>query len=158
MPIAAVNRQPDIRAIVRDDPEKLLVREPNAALRVKLSPLDKLALDGLVDPRDFSAIVSMVEDSATALSGFDRHEVRVRLVSRAVAAERARMLILQGMLDERLTARDLDGAAEVDRLLLSTTRRLAILLGEHRAACSAGHRPTVVVGHADAVHVEGADR
>lgn len=155
MTFAVVNRHSNYEAIADADVDAPLAREPVTDLRVKLSPLDKLALDALIDPRDVPAVTAMVEDSSTALSGSNRNEARIRLVARALASQRARMLILEGLLDERLAAGKMAAVAAIDKLLLSTTRRVAILLAEHRAACSAGHRATVVVGHADSISVEG---
>jgi hypothetical protein len=42
----------------------------------------------------------------------------------------------------------------VNKVLATTTRRLAMLLAEHRMACSAPQRPMVAVGHADQVTVK----
>jgi hypothetical protein len=161
MSITAVNRHPDAGAFAQADAAEVRARDPGVARVVALSSLDKLALDALADPRDLPAIVRWTEDSATALSGVDRNEARVRLISRLVASERSRLLILEALLDERLAARDAAAGTDVeriDRLLHSTTRRLAVLLDQHRSACNAGHRTTVVVGHANAVHVEGNER
>jgi len=158
MSLALVNDPRDSSDLARAEEQPARARDHAVDPPIGLTSVDLLALDGLADPRDVPAIVDAVKMSATALAGSDRNAARVRLVARAVASERARMLVLQGMLDERLLARDFDGVAAIDRLLTSTTKRLAILLGEHRAACSVGQRPTVLVGHADAIHVEGGER
>lgn len=152
---AVVNRHSEYEGIAETDVTPPPAREQIADRRVRLTAIDKLALDALVDPRDVPALTAIVEASATALAGPDRNEARLRLVSRAVASQRARMLVLEGLLDEHLAAGKMSTVAEIDKLLLSTTKRLSLLLAEHRAACSAGHRATVVVGHADSISVEG---
>ena len=121
--------------------------------RVGLTRFDRLPLETLSD--DPHALASWVADSATALAGADREAARLRLISRAVATERARHVVLEAMLDERLAARDFEGVHAVNRVLTSTTKRLCALLREHAAACSIGQRASVVIGQA-VVHVEAA--
>ncbi len=56
---------------------------------------------------------------------------------------------------DRVRAGDERGALLADRVATSATRRLAILVAEHRATCAAEKRQAIVaIGHADVVHVE----
>lgn len=144
----------------RDPESNLLPHEnhalapPGPQLRVGLSPLDRLALTGLASDGDVQAIIGWVTDSATALAGPDREASRLRLISRAVATQRARELVYEAMLDERLLARDFEGATAINKILTETTKRLARLLREHQAACLVGHHDVVVaVAHVDQINV-----
>lgn len=123
-------------------------------LHVKLSPLDRIALDGLTDPRDVPALIAWTESSATALAGSDREGARLRLISRSLATERARLLVLEGMLDERLAAGDWDAVREIRPVIATASKTLCGLLREHAAACHVGrHGITVAVAHVDAINV-----
>lgn len=128
--------------------------ETTTELRVKLSSVDKLALDGLADPRDVAALIGWAEDSATALAGSDRDAARLRLISRAVATERARLLVLEAMLDERLTACDWNAVREIRPVIATTSRVLCALLREHAAACHVRrHDVVVAVAHVDSINL-----
>jgi hypothetical protein len=116
--------------------------------------LERLAIDGLVTGNDGDAVEAWATDAATALVN-DRDAARLRLVSRAVATERARQVVLEALLDERLAARDLDAVGTINKILSSTTRRLCALLQEHQRACSAGQRASIVISQA-VVHVSAA--
>ena len=114
--------------------------------------VDRLALEGLSDNTQAASLWAV--DSATALAGPDREAARLRLISRAVATERARQVVLEALLDQHLAARDFDAVGAINKVLSSTTKRtLCALLREHVAASNLGQRATVMVGHADAVHV-----
>lgn len=134
--------------------ENHVLAPPEPQLRVGLSHLDRLALTGLASDGDVQAIVGWVTDSATSLAGPDREASRLRLISRAVATERARQLVFEAMLDERLLVRDFDGVTAINKILTSTTKRLATLLREHQAACIVGHHGVVVaVAHVDQINL-----
>jgi len=128
--------------------------EVTAQLRVKLSPLDKFAIDGLADPRDVPALIGWVEDSATALAGHDRDAARLRLISRAVATERARLLVLEALLDQHLAAGSWIAVREIKAVVAETNRGLCALLREHAAACHVRrHDVVVAVAHVDSINL-----
>ena len=142
--------EPDLDALVR-------ASEPlPPTLRVRLSAIDKLALDGLVDERDAPTLIAWTEASAAALSGPDREDARLRLISRAVAIERARLLVLEALLDQKLTEQRRSWLAirEIRCLVADATRSLCALLREHAAACHVRrHDVMVAVAHVDAINV-----
>lgn len=127
---------------------------PEGQPRIGLSPLDRIALDGITDPRDVPGLIAWTKLSATALAGSDRDGARVRLISRAVSCERARLLVYEGLLDERLAARDWEAVREIRRVIATTSKNLCGLLREHSAACHIGrHDVVVAVAHVDAINV-----
>lgn len=165
MPLSVVNGHPAHEDTPDGGPEVVRAREvgvlaqdvaapASTDLKVRLSQVDRVALDGLVDPRNVPDLVATVEASATSLAGADRRGAHLRLVARIVATQRARMLTLEGILDQFVVAGDFYKASAVDKLLTSTEQRLCRFLAAHLAACNAGRRATVLVGHADQVHVE----
>ena len=89
----------------------------------------------------------------SSMIGVDKVRARERLLARAVSGERAKTLLYQVLLDEKLGAGEEIAALLVDKVLTSATRRLAMLLAELRH-CSTDSRPQIVaVGHADNVIV-----
>jgi hypothetical protein len=127
---------------------------PPAARQLGLDVLDRMAAVTFASGA-VQELVDWATNSARSLVGPDRNEARMRLLARAIAATRAQMLCLEQLLGQRVNVRDVRGAELVDKILTSTTRRLAALLAEHRAACSAGQRAVVVgVGHAERVTIK----
>ena len=136
------------------EPEVARANEVTLQPRVKLSSIDKLALDGLTDPRDVPALIGWTEDSATALAGSDRDGARLRLVRRAVAAERVRLLVLQALLDQHLAAGSWVAVREIKAVVAETNRGLCGLLREHAAACHVRrHDVVVAVAHVDSINL-----
>lgn len=121
-----------------------------------LSWLERKALRmGLpVDDQAVAPFDALVLNTAQALVGPEREEVRLRMTAKALAATRARLLVLEALLDARLAAGDAAGVRESSRLVEGVRRHLVALLAEHRA-CDAGRRTPVkvMVGQADAVNI-----
>lgn len=99
--------------------------------RVRLAQFEQQAIDGLVEG-DATELHAWLRDRATALSGPDRDQVRLRMLSRAVATASAKATLLETLMDERLRAGDERGALLVNRLLDSAVKRLDILVERHR--------------------------
>lgn len=136
-------------AVTRDDSVDGLEQRA-----VGFSVVDRLPLEGLIDHDNSKAIIAWAGEIATALVGTDRDGARLRLIARSIASERARLTILEAMLDDQLVAKNFAVVRELNPLISSTTRRLCSLLREHQASCANGARATIVVGHADQVHVD----
>jgi hypothetical protein len=121
--------------------------------KVELSSLDTLALERLMssNPAD---VVAYAQSLAAALSGPDADGVRLRTLARSIAVARAQQALLEGMLMERLAKRDPD-VELIDKALRGVAARLVKFVEAHRQESATGRRPTVVVGHADTVNVEG---
>jgi len=119
--------------------------------RVGFAAVDRLPLTGLVDHDNVKSVIAWAGEIATALIGPDRDGARLRLIARSIASERARLAILEAMLDEQVVAKEFGAARELNMLISSTTRRLCALLREHQASCVNGARAAIVVGHADHV-------
>ena len=126
---------------------------PPRSSRLGLSWLDKIALQNFVDndPALWEQLVAQVTRVAQSLGDVDdREEARVRLLSRAIATERARQIILSDRLDVCLKRRDDQAVALLERSLLGATKRLTLLLAEHRKACERGpRRVSISVGSAN---------
>ncbi|MEI8257079.1 MAG: hypothetical protein WCJ30_15505 [Deltaproteobacteria bacterium] len=110
---------------------------PRPSRKLGLSWLDAVALQRFVDNDEslWTKLVEQVTTVAQSLCGGDRDDARVRLLARAIATERARQLIYSDRLDDCMKRRDEEGVALIEKALLGTTRRLVLLLAEHRRAC-----------------------
>lgn len=129
---------------------------PKPTRRLGLSWLDAVALQRFVDGDEslWTKLVEQVTAVAWSLTGGDRDDARVRLLARAIATERARQIIFTDQLDGHLRRRDEQAVALIERTLLGTTRRLVLLLAEHRRACERlPRRVSISVGTANNVMV-----
>lgn len=136
-----------------DRDEGSLARAEQSSHKLALTWLDVRGLLGLVDD-DPKPLIEWVTASASSLVGDDRVNARERLLARAVAGERAKVLLYQALLDEKLAAGQERAALLADKVLTSATRRLTLLLAELRH-CSTARTPVVAVGHAEQVIVTG---
>jgi hypothetical protein len=138
----------DLRLLERDD-HAAVARNEERTPKLALTWLDIRALIGLVgdDPKP---LVDWVTASASSMIGDDKVNARERLLARAVAGERAKMLLYQALLDEKLAAGEERAALLVDKVLTSATRRLTQLLAEMRH-CSTARSQVVAVGHAEQI-------
>lgn len=124
---------------------------------MKLSTLERLAArgmeigsedDGAPVLREILAWAEALDSSAT------RDAARLRLVSKLLAASRAKSLLIERIRDHHLMAGNAAELRMAQRALDSETKRLAVLLAEHRMACSADKRSvTVAVGRANTVNI-----
>ena len=139
----------ELQVVSQDDsPPTRFTRDGDQA-RLALSWLDKLGAGAFADG-DKQELLDLVRDSAESLTGPDRNDARLRLLSRAIASMRAQQSLLEGAMGERLAARDYDGVAMLDRVLAGVVKRLVLLLAEHRHHCATDRRTALVaVGSAD---------
>ena len=117
-----------------------------------LTWLDRLPLDALVSD-DAANVVEQVRLSAEALAGDQADAARLRLLSRLLSATRAQVILLEAMINERLAKRDAGGVDLINKVLNGASKRLVLLLAEHRASCASGRRASVVVAVGNAEHV-----
>jgi hypothetical protein len=124
---------------------------------IGLSDLERKPLALLHD--DAGEMLALVTSTSNALVGPDRVAARVEFLAKLIGTEHARLLALAAFLDERLMAKDIEGAAMIDRALTNCTKRIAMLVREHAASCTVGRRDVVVaVAHANSVHVSPTEK
>jgi len=123
---------------------------------LSLAPLDTLALDRLVSGNADQAI-EHARSLAEALTGIDRDGVRLRVLAKALAAERTLQALLEALLAERVRRADVQGVRTLNEALRGSVARLERLALAHRLESHAGSRPSVVlINHADNVRVGAA--
>ncbi len=132
-------------------------------VRLGLSSLDLLALDSFVNATPGAAVAlrNQITEWANALyDRDDRDDARMRMLARAIALTRAKCLILESKRDECLKRRDAEDVTLLQRVLLGETRQLALLMAEHRLACTAGRRAAVnvAIGQVGAVNIAAGAR
>jgi len=155
--IAPENRHPDLRD-TREAASQRLARvndampAPGPTAPVVFSDPERRALN-LIDD-DPQLIIATAIDTATALVGDERDQEGLALVAKLIAAEHVRQLDLARRVDELAMCRDLEALKIFERRLTASTKRLCMLLAEHRARCSVGQRTAVVVGSAQNVTVK----
>lgn len=107
------------------------------------------------DSPELAAFDELALQTAQALVGGDRVQVRVGLIAKALATARARLLVLETHLDQRYAAGNERGIRQSLRMVEAARRHFVALLAEHRHACEEGRRTPVKVSvaRADAVNV-----
>ncbi len=125
--------------------------ERPAPARMGLTEFDKAPLSMYADPCDIHALVEDVRLLAEGLASEDGDAARVRLLSRALASARAQERILETIQAQALAQRDEVGFRMATRALKTATQRLAMLAKQLSVESALGRRPTVLIGHADAV-------
>jgi hypothetical protein len=133
--------------------------EPDASLaraepRLGLPTLDQLALTSFVTG-DAAQLVEHARSMAEALAGTDGDAVRQRTVARALAITRCQLDLIDAALGQALGQRDLEAVKVLTKLADSMTRRLRILLDEHRIELGRDRPVQMFVAHADTVKVGG---
>lgn len=93
--------------------------------------------------------------TAQRLAGEDRAQARFELLSKALAAARTRLLVLEAHLDQRYVAGNERAFRQSLRMVEAARRHFVALLAEHRHACQEGRRTPVKISvtNADAVNV-----
>jgi hypothetical protein len=143
-------------------PSELVEIEPLPPSTPELPPLSlswlerkALHLGAAADDPQLADLDELVLQSARALAGPQRAEVRLRMTAKALAAARAKLLVVEALLDARLAAGDAKGVRELSRVVDGARRYFVALLAEHRHACEGGRRTPVriSVGQTDAVNV-----
>jgi hypothetical protein len=135
---------------------------PAVSSALGLSKYDRSAITAFVSG-DADEIDRFVEDTrqlAQALAGLgpDGDGARVRLLARTAAACRSQLRVLEGLLAQRVAARDFDAVAALNRTLDGVTRRMVMALKTLAVESSLRQRPSVLIGHADRVDFAGGSR
>ncbi len=124
---------------------------------MRVNWLDRMAVKRTAtgSEEDFGKLYGLVEETMNAL-WLEPDAARLRLLARTIAILRAKIELLEGLSDQALCARDLAFAAAIQKHLDGTTRRMTMLLTEHRLATQAERRSVsvAVVGHATQVNVQ----
>lgn len=119
--------------------------------------IDKLAIENLVEG-DADEIARLRAMHAETMNGLyaEPAAARLRVLARTISVLRAKVMILEGLSDRMLAARDLAAVAALQKTLDATTRRMTMLLAEHRLATQGDQRrvSVAVVGQAQ-VNVSG---
>lgn len=131
-----------------------LVQAPHSPVpKVQFGPLEVRALEQIVSG-DASAAIEHARGLAEALAGSDRDGVRLRLLSKALAQERALQALLESVLAEQVARGSLRGIHAVNEALRGCVARLERLAVAHRQESLSGQRtPVVMIGHADSVDI-----
>lgn len=125
-----------------------------------LSRFDRAAITGFVSGDDVE-IQRIVEDTrqlADALAGPAGDGARVRLLARTAAACRTQLRVLEGLLAQRLAARDFEAVAVLNRTLEGTVKRMVLAVKQLGVESSLRQRPSVVIKHAENVGFVGGSR
>nr|MBK7070636.1 hypothetical protein [Deltaproteobacteria bacterium] len=124
---------------------------------MSLSWLERQTLHIGLPPDDphLADLDRLVLQTAQALVGPERAEVRLRMTAKALAMARAKLLVVEALLDARLAANDDRGVRQLARVVDGARRHFVALLAEHRHACEGGRRTPVkvTVGQVDAVNI-----
>jgi hypothetical protein len=130
--------------LTRPLPEPRSSAAPPRPPRIGFSEFDQRAITALTSG-DPNALLEHARGLAEALTGADASGCRRRTISRALAICRSQEEALEAILGEALGRRDFAAVAAIDKLLARLTKRLEMLLREHRLETQQ-QRPAVVVG------------
>ena len=116
-------------------------REPSAAPTAnRLSMLETIPITvGIPDLGGVRPMLDQVEHWASELlDPATRDNQRMRLLTRMIAAQRARLALRETQREQLLLAGEFMAALVIDRIVQGDARRLAALIREHRAECQGG--------------------
>jgi hypothetical protein len=119
-----------------------------------LPQLDQLALSSFIT----GGAVELVEharDLAGSLAAPDGDTARRRTIARALAVTRSQMDLVDAAMGEAMGRRDFEAVKALTKLADSMTRRLRMLLDEHRIELGRDRPVQMFVAHADTVTVRG---
>ncbi len=123
-------------------------REPPAAASDanRLSVLETTPLTvGIPDLGGVRPMLDQVEHWASELlDPATRDNQRMRLLSRMIAAQRAKLALRETQREQALLAGEFGAALVVDKIVQGDARRLAALIREHRHECLGEHRAVTV--------------
>ena len=128
--------------------------EPSPPPRLGLPALDQLALTAFTSG-DAAPLVEYARGMAEALASNDGDATRRRTIARALAVTRSQMDLVDAAMGEALGRRDFEAVKALTKLADSMTRRLRMLLEEHRIELGPARPVQMFVAHADSVTVRG---
>ena len=122
--------------------------------RLGLPTLDQLALTSFVTGDAAQLVVEHARSLAEALAGSDGDATRRRTIARSIAVTRSQMDLIDAAIGQALGRGDFEAVKVLTKLADSMTRRLRMLLEEHRIELLERDRPVqMFVAHADTVKV-----
>jgi hypothetical protein len=119
-----------------------------------LPALDQLALTAFT-AGDAAQIVDHARDLAGALASLDGDNTRRRTIARSLSVTRSQMDLIDAAVGEALGRRDFEAVKALTKLADSMTKRLKMLLEEHRIELGRDTPVQMFVAHADTVTVRG---
>jgi hypothetical protein len=128
--------------------------EPPQQPRLGLPALDQLALTSFTIGEP-TQLLEHARGLAESLAGPDGDGSRRRTIARALAVARSQMDLLDAAVGEALGRRDFEAVKTLTKLADSMTRRLKVLLEEHRIELGRDRPVQMFVAHADTVTVCG---
>ena len=129
---------------------------PPSASRLALNETERRAVVAMVGRDCGAAVIEHVVSRATALASADGPAVRRRSISKGIAILETQLGQLNLLMSEAVAKRDFDTVSVLDRAATGVTKRLCLLLQEHRFEETRGLRSAVVVGIANNVTVGAA--
>lgn len=135
-------------------PEALARAEPSPPPRFGLPALDQLALTSFATG-DAAQLVEHARGLAESLAGPGGDGTRRRTISRSLSVSRSQMDLIDMAVGEALGRRDFEAVKSLTKLVDSMTRRLKMLLEEHRIELGRDKPMQMFVAHANTVTVRG---
>lgn len=139
----------------REAPQPLPDSPPPSSIEFDWLERKALRLGLPADNAAYADFDQLALQTAQALISADRVHARLELTAKALAAARARLLVLETHLDQRYAAGNERGIRQSLKMVEAARRHFVALLAEHRHACEGGRRTPVKVsvGQANAVNV-----
>lgn len=100
-------------------------------------------------------VVEQARALAAALASSEGDAVRERTIARALGVARVQMDLVDATLGEALGCGDFAAVRSLTKLADALTRRVRMLLEEHRAERQRDRPVQLLVAHADQVHLGG---
>jgi hypothetical protein len=135
-------------------PEALARVEPSPPPRLGLPALDQLALTSFTTG-DAAHLVEYARGMAEALASNNGDTTRRRTIARLLAVARSQVDLIDAAVGEAMGRRDFEAVKSLTKLADSMTRRLKMLLEEHRIELGRDRPVQMFVAHADSVTVRG---
>ena len=145
--LAACASDAQLEAVAREEP-------PSLPPRLGLPALDQLALTAFTTG-DAAQLVEHARGMAEALASNDGDATRRRTIARLLAVARSQVDLIDAAVGEAMGRRDFDAVKALTKLEDSMTRRLKMLLEEHRIELGRDRPVQMFVAHADSVTVRG---
>jgi hypothetical protein len=141
------------RELAPEEPS-LAREEPIPAARLALPMLDQVAVSSFV-AGDVAAVIEHTRGLAQALASAEADSTRLRTVSRALSVCRSQMDLVDAALGQALGRSDYRAMGALGKVMDRLTRRLHMLIEEHRLETAKKAPVQMVIGHASKVTVRG---
>jgi hypothetical protein len=128
--------------------------EPIPSARLALPMLDQVAVSSFV-AGDVAAVIEHTRGLAQALASAEADSTRLRTISRALSVCRSQMDLVDAALGQALGRSDYRAMGALGKVMDRLTRRMHVLLQEHRAETAKKAPVQMLIGHAAKVTVRG---